>query len=373
MGRISVNYENLECTSGTAPYKLYNVGGATAARVYSYEDNNQVWLNNSFLGSIDKQEGLEFNLALGDVLKSCYPIAASGEDGDAGIELQPFWTMSDRQGTNYSRGGGVDLNIYSIDATSVNIYRNHALVTTLAVVPNQVTTFTQAGNYVGSWIVEGVDGCIMAFHREDNAGTNDPEPMTALSNDISGWASTAAYISSDIGGTGFDSYSNLGNYSSTIATTYNIINATDLPNTTAQDDFFDPRVSLRVITTGVDLYGSSRADSDGGDSAAFFPTSWLKTRHLIPQPTEFISVLNYSGATIDVYDENGVLTTITPTKTNTDALAPYAFRIGTPDGTTNQNAGYLLESTDPLMVVYQPKGAGNFGSDDDELNSFGIS
>ena len=50
----------------------------------------------------------------------------------------------------------------------------------------------------------------------------------------------------------------------------------------------------------------------------------------------------------------------------------YQARIGTPNGTTNFQAGLLLLGQEPINVVYQPKGAAAFGSDDDELNSIGI-
>ena len=102
------------------------------------------------------------------------------------------------------------------------------------------------------------------------------------------------------------------------------------------------------------------------------PIDLMTTHHKIPQPSEYVAISNLNGSPIQVFDASGVLvTTLTPTKVNTNILAPYAVRYGTPNGATNVPLGYEFVSTEPIHVVYQPKGAGAFGSDDDETVSYG--
>lgn len=375
-GFVTPNRREIDCTFSKATNKLYNVGGANAARIVTLDDNVKVWRNSSsdLVGTIDRGGFLEISTQQDDVFYSCGCIFGQGEEGSAGIALIPEYLSSNELGTTAQRFGGVDLSIYSLDATSAQIFRNGSLVQTLPLTPRQTTTFTQTGNYVGNWKVVA-NGQILGHRREDNAGNGDSAEILKPSTDILGWASTAAYIAKESGSAtpqSFQVYSHLGNYTTgTIATTYNIVNSADLPHNTAQDDYYDPNVNIRVQSSEA-LYGNSIGDSDGGDNTPLVPTDLLTTHHKIPQPTEYISITSLGPATVEVSDINGNLVqTVILTKANTDSQAPYAARIGTANNSTNQPLGYELVGSEPILVVYQPKGAGSFGSDDDEQNSWG--
>lgn len=363
--------KDLQCTFGDATYKYYNVGGADAARAYSCADDNKVWLNNAntLLGDIDEQQGIEFNLAPFDIIYSCKPLAIAGEEGTSGIGIYSDKYKGTTLATNASRYGGVDLNIYSLGATSADIYRNGALVNTIALTPNTGTIFTQTGNYTGVWTVVA-NGEILGYKREDNAGNGDPQPMMPLSNSIVGWASTIAYISNSFGvSTNFTTESHLGTYTGVTGTTYNIVNSVDLPHSSAQDNYYDIFVAIHTTSTD-SLTASSRADSDGGSNTPHIPVDLLCDTHIIPEPTEFVSFMNENGSPVQVFDNGGnLITTVTPTRVNNNAW--YSERIGLPNGATNFAAGLKLVSSEPINVVYQPKGAGSYGSDDDELVSEG--
>ena len=103
------------CCFSAAPHRLYNVGGATAARIVSCEDQNQIWINNkqNKVGILDRNGVLEIPLVKGDVIYSCLPIYSSGENAASHRALQPDYTASTELGTTASRYGGIDINIYS--------------------------------------------------------------------------------------------------------------------------------------------------------------------------------------------------------------------------------------------------------------------
>lgn len=48
---------------------------------------------------------------------------------------------------------------------------------------------------------------------------------------------------------------------------------------------------------------------------------------ILPHGTEFVSFINRTGNPIEKYDASGALvSTLTPTKTNGDTFAPFAYR-----------------------------------------------
>lgn len=354
-------------------YKLYNLE-SNRGRVTAIENGTCVKIGNREKIHLDAQDVYDIStLQSGDILSSCKPIFGSGELGSAGFEMVPDWWKSDTFGTTRSRYGGVRFEIYSIDATSIQIFRNKGLNTTLTLTPGQVTTFTQTGAYTGSWDLIA-NGNVVITGRDDN-GAGDSSVISIPDNNIIGWASTAAYIASaDPPPTVvFTAYNRevsvpfVGN----IATTYNIVNQIDFVGITgAMDNYYDPRVGLRAI--GPNLYGESRADSDGGNHTPFIPLSRMTTHHVIPQPTEFISFISDVPTTVQWFDENGVAQpSIVLTKNSIQANAPYAARIGTPNNASNFPAGQLFIGSNPVHIVYQTKGAGIYGSDDDELISIG--
>lgn len=359
-----------------AKYKLYNVGGVTNIRVASWEDSNTIWINDdNTTFDIDKDQVLELSSNEGDIIYSCEPIFSSGELGSSHRGLVPEYTANDVLGTTASRYGGIQIKLYSLSATSADIFRNGVLVNTIPLTVGAVSTFNQTGNYTGNWKVVA-NGEVLGFKSEDTPFNGDASVMVRPSTDIIGWASTSSYVAKESGSVGsftFDTYSHLGNYTGTIATTYNIVNSADLPHTTTQSRYYDQNSNLRFISrTSEGLYANSRADSDGGDDTPFLPIDILKTHHKIPQPSEFVAISTIGSATVEVRDAAGILiTTLTTTKVNTDPLAPYAVRYGTPNGLSNIPAGYEFIGSEGLNIVYQPKGAGLFGSDDDETVSWG--
>lgn len=363
------------CCFENADYVLYNVGGATAARIVSCEDNTKIWVNNesSEAGTIARDGVLELSLSQGDTIYACKPIFASGEWDSSNRAIVPDYTANNALGATVFRYGGVRFEIYSVDATSADIYRNGVLQTTIPLSQGDVTTFTRTGNYTGNWKIVA-DGQIMGFKSDDNVN-GDASVMLKPHDDLLGYASTRANIAKENANatpTAFEVYSHLGNYTTgIITTTYNTVNSADLPHTNAQDNYYQDEVNIRV-QANENLYGNSVADSDGGDDTPLVPIDLLRTHHKIPQPSEYVSISNINGSDIDVLDASGALVvTLTPTKVNTDPLAPYAVRFGTPNGTANVPLGYEFVSSEPIYVVYQPKDSGAFGSDDDETISYG--
>lgn len=369
------NFSAQECPFYLAQYKLYNVGGATAVRIVTTGTNARVWRNDAAgdLGTISRNGVLETSAAKGDVFYCCEPIWGVGESGTFDVTLVPDYTAGSTVAGTISRSGSIQIELYSLGATSAQVYRNGGLVSTIALTPNAVTTFTQGNPYTGSWRVDA-NGPVMAFKRTQSGA--DSSIMATPTNRIIGWASSAAYIGKETSSATsqqFTAYSHRGNYTGNIATTYNIINSADLPHSGAQGSYYDPNVGMVAVgANGINLHGNSRADADGGNDTAFLPTSWMRTLHKLPQPCEFASINSLTNAPVEVRNPDGsLLTTLTPTKVNTDPNAPYSVRYGTPNNAANIPIGTEFYSTSPIQIVAQAKGGGAFGSDDDEFNSFG--
>ncbi len=350
-------------------HTLYNVGGATAAQVSSYIDNNIVFLNGQYLTRLDAQEVFSFNLSIGDSLTACGPIAASGEEGSANVELQPKYTISNTFGTNSSRYD-VDLNIYSVDATAARIFKNGVLISTVPLVQNEVAIWTNTG--AGKYFIQ-LDGDGMVYRRENAQANGDPTVVFKPSSEIIGWHSTAAYIAATANSSTFTFTPMDGNiYTGGTSTSYNIVNVSDVGTSggTASYGYYNPLVA--GIARGTDLFGASRADGDGGSNTAFLPTDLMTTHHLISQPTEFVAFTSDSPATIEVFNENKVSQGFVTLTRNLNATgAPYSAIYGSANGQSNHPKGFLYIADRPVHVIYQPKGGGSFASDDDETISLG--
>ena len=360
-----------QCKTDCLPECIWNIS-ALQARIASFEDSNQVvWKRadgskECFL--LNRQEVIELNVQPGDKFYSKFHLSGSGRRNAAAFELVPEYIASDEAGFNVSRSGRPQLSILSLGATSVRIFFNDILQSTVSLTPNQVTTHTPPtanGNYYLEANGE--------FIAQKTAGVNaDPGTIFRPSNDVIGWISTVGYLSSRLGGSAFRAFhvNTNGSLNQNANNPFNILTFADFANfANTEDEYYEPTSAVRIL--GQNLYGFSRADSDGGADTAFLPTDLLRNSHLIPQPSEFISIESIVPTTVTVTLPNGNVSTLTLAKGSTSVNAPFSGRLGSANGQTNFPAGVLIESGPGINIVYQPKGAGGFSSDDDETLSIG--
>ena len=318
--------------------------------------------------TLDKQEVVELALQKGTRICAKKCISGNGEFGASDYELVPEYIASNEAANNITRSGSPTFDILSIDATSVDIFLNGVFQSTQTLIPGQVTTHTSPtanGNYYLS-----ANGDIIVQKKAGN--TNDSGTILKPSNDIIGWASTTANMSSNPINQTFDAYhvNTNGATTQSTQTTHNVLNFNDFSNfANTEDEYYEPTSALRILGNG--LYGSARGDSDGGNDTALLPLEFMTDTHLIPQPAEFIAMVSDHPANVTITEPNGTITNIILTKLSTDVQAPYSGRVGVINNTANFEAGTLLESDVPIHVVYQPEDAGAFGSDSDETISFG--
>ena len=356
------------------PFCLWNIS-SDAGRISSFENANKIKIVNPDGSSryfcLDRQQTLELTIEPGAKIYSKFCVSGSGE-GDLNaasqFEFVPEYIADPEVGFNVSRSGSPNMRILSFDATSVDIYFNDVLQNTVTLTPGEVTIYvapTGNGNYYlqanGNIIVQKTSGT-----------TNDSGTVLKPSDDIIGWSSTAAYISSRNGGNAFDAYhvNTTGATSQNANNPNNILNFNDFGNfANTEDEFYEPTSALRII--GTNLYGQSRGDSDGGNETAFLPLDFARDTHLIPQHAEFVAMVSDQPAVILVTEADGTTQTVTLTKSSTDPEAPYSARIGAANGISNFDEGMLLESDVPIHVVYQADDADAFSSSADETISFG--
>lgn len=363
----------LDCPFEDASYALYNVGGADAVRIVTTGDNMTVWRNSesTALGPISRDGVLEASSSQGDIFYACEPIFGSGSLGSFDVSLVPSYLAADTLGTTASRYGGIIIDLYSVNATSATIYRNGNTPSTVALTPGSVTTFSQIGNpYLGAWRVDA-DGDVIGYKR---GNTGDSGAIVKPANKIVGWASTGAYIAKESGNAppdGYRVYGHLTSISDTLSTSYDLINSPDIGSGTYS--YYNPdSAMISEGGSGINLYANSRADSDGGNETAHLPLELLRQFHKLPQPSEFIAINSLTNSPIEIRSPAGsVIATLTPTKVNIDSNAPYSAYYGSPNGASSFPIGTEIYSDDPIQVVFQSKGSGGFGSDDDESNSFG--
>ena len=356
------------------PFCLYNLSSDTG-RLTSFHNNNKVIITNPD-GSreylcLGRQQILEIAIQPGAKLNSKFFLFGSGEgqlNQNSQFEFVPEHIASDSAGFNVSRTGAPNVRLFSLTATTADIFFNDTLQNTITLIPGQVVTYI-APTVNGNYFIQA-DGDFIGQKTAGNA--NDSGTFFRPADDIIGWASTAAFISSNPGGSPFDAYhvNTNGATSQNANNPSNTLNFNDFGNfNNTQDEYYEPTSAIRIRGTG--LYGQSRGDSDGGDDTAIIPLEFMGDTHVIAHPAEFISAVSDQPAAINVTEADGTTSILNLTRGANDPFTPYSGRLGTNTNTANFDAGLILESDVPIHVVYQVEDGLAFASDTEETISFG--
>ena len=353
-------------------------GGA----ILPFSDGTEIWFGTLFdkgtlQGTFNRGQRFTGNVGPGVCIwTNNKRISGSGERGSMDTQFVPLWVRGRTLGWTMSRYNGMRCRIMPLADGSGTLTLDGAVQATPTLTAGTVFDFNTGsvagGLYQGTWeFVADVD-CVGFKADQDNNG--DASIVFPPYDDFLGWGSSAFYWGP--GGTVATIWPQNADptaphvETASAANGWGVANSPDIGGGTVSH--YSVNSALRAFLNQPG-YGNARADADGGNDTGTMPTPWGKQIHLIPHATEFISMVSLVPATVERYDEQSgtLVETITLTRLSTNPDAPYAGRFGTANGASNFTWGQRLESSDPMMVVYQPKGTGNFGSDDDESTSFG--
>lgn len=362
-------------TSPTSNYGYINVGKATNASLVALENNTEVYVSGNLVATLNSQQRYLLSSPSSVFAVRCnFPVAISGRTANGNnVPFVPEYLASNTIACTVSRFTGVTFFIYSLEATSIEIFKNGVSVLTQAIDRYVPFEYTTSSNINGKWVVVG-NGKILGY-KQNSTGAGDGCPMLAPALDLVGFCSSLLLIANVQGSITSTIYGNIQNTTITSSnTSVNVPNNSLGLQSTNNRRYYNRLSSVRIRPTsnpGISLFGNSRGDGDGGDDTPLLPVSLMRTKHIIPIPTEFVSIVSLTNDLITVTPPFGAAFNITPIRNNNDPLAPYATRTGSTNGTAPILVGTIFSSTSPFMLVYQPKGSGGFGGDDDETISFG--
>ena len=344
------------------PYAVMNVGGATASVVVAYQDGTNVTLNGGALVTLNEGDTHAFSSTIFDVVDADKPVFVAGKIGtgtgsnnQGNIVWQPTSWAGKSFSFNATRSNPQELYVYAIENTTVEVYEGTTLLDSATITAGNGTTLSWS-NY-GSYQVSST-GNILAYHMSRAGGLYyDPKPILPSANEIIGFPSNSMRLTTDSNGTNYS----LIHSNSTTAT--GSLDKDDSPqiNPSGGSASLYQGNSL-LISADKKISGASFADSNGYCAAPFMPTSFMKTKYIVPVATDYIAFASKTAGTINVYNSAGAyVTTLTLTRTGANANAPYKVRY------TGPAAGTRFQATVPVGAWYQPSTSVNAGDDDETI------
>lgn len=330
------------------PNVAMNVGGAIDSTVIAHEDGTNVTLNGSPLVSLNKGQTFRFTSAQFDLIDANKPIFTAGRKGSGSsvntgnIVWQPtawagkiFSFNSDRE--NFQR-----VDVYALEPTTVEVYLGTTLLDTITLAAGASGTLSWAPK--GSYQLQAT-GTILAYHiSTDNISRIvDPKPLLPNALEIIGFPSKDMNLSTDTNATNYTAVH------SNSVTLNNTINKNQVITLTPQGATTLYQSESLLISADQKIFGASYADSNGNCSAPFLPTNLMKMKYAIPVSGDYIAFASKSPGIIEVRNSSdGLVTTLTLTRSGASPSAPYRARLANP------TQGHRYISTVPMAAWYQP-------------------
>lgn len=339
--------------------KLY-VLFAEDGSILSLEDNNEIFLNGVSQGIFNKHDRINFNVSEGDIFESTGCIVGGGEVGSSHFSYVPEYCKGRILQANILRSNPTEIKIYPFANGNVDILVNGSIQTTQTLSQGVVNTYTNNAN--GAWRLNSTVPII----AQVRSGSSDPHLMIWGNNTKIGFASNSARVSSLVeeNPTTGTMYGGLAN---NVAFNGNGVNTQSRVHNTTPRNYEDPNSSSHAVSNdGKRIFINSYADSDGSTSSTWLPSTLMYHTVGLPHETEFISFINRSGKPILKYQNNILVGTLTPTKTNGNSLAWYSIRDGIPNNQNNITSGTIYTCEEKMYAVYQPRESSIWASIDDE-------
>lgn len=357
-------------------YQAMNLGGATASEVVAFEDNTEIFLNNTSLVILNAGETFGFSSALNDVMKSekAFFVAGlynpSGNSSDS-MKGNMVWSTPNWAGKKFIFTGTRDkphkINVFAFENGIVNIKQGASVIashefTDISVSATHSFSLTQDGGFV----MESEGLIIAHMHSSASNRVTDPKPLLPASTDILGIPSTTGKFSTSVDATNFIAY-----HSNDVVSGSVQINSGTAYSITGQGtNSLYSAAALRIISDQL-MVGNSNADSNGYCSAPFVPTSMLKKRYAINVDAEYIAFASLEGGTINITNPDGSSTTVELLKTGDNPYTPYKARLTKSSAGTTLAKGTRFESNVRFQSWYEPRTNVN-AADNDETVMFGF-
>lgn len=341
-----------------------NVGGAVDSTVVAYEDSTNVTLNGSPLVTLNKGQTHRFTSSQFDLIDADKPIFTAGRKGSGAatatgnIVWQPTAWAGKIFSFNADRESFQRVDVYALENTTVEVYKGTTLLDTITLTAGGSGTLNWAP--LGSYQIQAT-GTILAYHISTDNGSRivDPKPLLPNALEIIGFPSKDMNLSTDTNAT---NYTAIHSNSTTIN---NSIDKNQVITLGPQGTSSLYQTESLLITADQKIFGASYADSNGNCSAPFLPTNLMKKKFAIPVSGDYIAFASKMPGTIEVRNSsNGLVTTLTLTRSGASPSAPYKARL------TNPVQGHRYISTVPMAAWYQPNSDVG-GANQDETIMYG--
>lgn len=325
-----------------------NVGGAVDSTVVAYEDGTNITLNGSPLITLNRGQTHRFTSAQFDVIDADKPIFTAGRKGSGGattagnIVWQPTAWAGKIFSFNADRESFQRVDVYALENTTVEVYKGTTLLDSVTLTAGASGTLNWSP--LGSYQLQAT-GTILAYHiSTDNASRIvDPKPLLPNALEIIGFPSKDMNLSTDTNAT---NYTAIHSNSTTIN---NTIDKNQVVTLGPQGTSSLYQTESLLISADQKIFGASYADSNGNCSAPFLPTNLMKRKFAIPVSGDYIAFASKTPGTIEVRNAaDGLVTTLTLTRSGASPSAPYKARLASP------SAGHRYISTVPVAAWYQP-------------------
>lgn len=338
--------------------------------VSSYIDSNSVQVQTTLLPStqnVDEHEIISFSSTVQGVIGAMGGISArTVQYGRAYDAVTPISSAATLFGYPVSRDNTDRYTFYNPNTTTANV-----TVSTYAAngtFRSSTPTTVNAGSFRYLSDVDTTNNSIVMIVESDipivgyyYAGTaRDGNVQPAASTTLFGVPSSKGYVGCTGDGTTF--------------TVYRSSNALRAQDTYTCDrgervDISDSSYSQGLapavrITSDSPVFATSQADSDGNESAAFFPQEQLDRDYIVPTTVEYIVIAcPYDNTTVSLYDENDGLLETTGCDANGSFPGKARF-LATTYSVSTLPAGHRVRADKPIYMMYE-------ASNQDETSIFG--
>lgn len=351
-------------------YIMLNLGGATDTNIVALENNTRVYYEDSEIPESPLSKGEVVNLsgtARYEKIEGDKPIFVAGRIGSGANpqdKANVIWSPTTWAGKTFTfnayRNNPHNVYIYAVEATTVQATQGTNILDSATIAAG--ATAQLQWNEMGSYQINST-GTIIAYHVSGSPGSYyDPKPLPPSANEIIGFPSTRALLTTDKDNTNYTMI-----HSNSNSSTGSLDKADDI--------YISPQGTTTLylsesilITADQKISGASYADSNGYCAAPFIPTNIMKKKYVINSDSHWVAFASKQPGTIKIYSPTQTIGVDTPVETLTlsrsgaNSNAPYKARTQ-----TAITQGYRYISNVPMAGWYQPNNDAGSATEDETV------
>ena len=317
--------------------------------VSSFSDGNIVQLDSQAAQNVDAQGSVSFSSASSTSYLSVLKPVSAQLTGNGNDILAPVSFAGHQFIVATVRNTDAFDIISPFGTSTVQIWDAGTLNNTNTIGPGGIWSITSNITILGIIETSATSAPVLVFHRSTNNPPRDGYIVPpASTDDLYGIYSSNYYIGIGTSSTNVNEYAS----NNTTGSQVNQARGTRITGAVGATGNDGTGSAVRVssnVSVSSPIGAVSQADSDGNETAAFWPKRELSARYLFTAATQYAAIACAATTTqpLSVYDTSGALVT-TGTCASTGVLPTFPAKacLGdcTAGDTTQFNTGYLLSS-----------------------------